>query len=106
MLTDWYIDKDPQTGEKLWYRDNPEATSSGSKAHKSKPKPKKLLPARFRNLFDNKMVVCVEYDDLEDSDEGEIFRGCLAWFGFFVHMMLNFASLVSGRRAEGAGAGE
>ncbi|KAJ7927092.1 hypothetical protein B0H13DRAFT_1971588 [Mycena leptocephala] len=67
--------KDPQTGEKLWYRDNPEATSSsGSKAHKSKPKPKKLLSARFRNLFDNKMVVCVEYHDLEDSDEREIFR--------------------------------
>jgi hypothetical protein len=52
------------------------------------------------------MVVCVEYHDLEDSDEREIFRVCLVRFGFFVHMMLDFASFVSGRRAEGAGAGE
>ncbi|KAF8174612.1 hypothetical protein K438DRAFT_1848583 [Mycena galopus ATCC 62051] len=67
--------KDPSTGEKLWYRDNPEAASSStSKSHKPKPKPKKLLPARFRNLFDGKMVVCVEYHDLEDSDEREIFQ--------------------------------
>ncbi|KAJ7274194.1 hypothetical protein C8J57DRAFT_1506303 [Mycena rebaudengoi] len=57
--------KDPATSEKLWYRDNP---AHPTKAHK------KLLPVKYRNLFDNKAVVCVEYQDLKDADEREIFQ--------------------------------
>ncbi|KAJ7047222.1 hypothetical protein C8F04DRAFT_1063065 [Mycena alexandri] len=57
--------KDSHTGEKLWYRDNPD--------HRTRT-PKKLLSQKYRNLFDGKAVVCVEYQDLEDADEREIFQ--------------------------------
>ncbi|KAJ7436712.1 hypothetical protein FB451DRAFT_1108693, partial [Mycena latifolia] len=57
--------KDPLTGEKLWYRDNP--------AHRTKTA-KKILPEKYRNMFDGKAVVCVEYQDLQDADEREIFQ--------------------------------
>ncbi|KAJ7626513.1 hypothetical protein B0H17DRAFT_1110686 [Mycena rosella] len=53
------------TNEKLWYRDNP--------AHRTKTA-KKILPEKYRKLFDGKAVVCVEYQDLEDADEREIFQ--------------------------------
>ncbi|KAJ7148226.1 hypothetical protein C8R46DRAFT_1128088 [Mycena filopes] len=53
------------TNEKLWYRDNPE--------HRTRT-PKKLLTDKYRNLFDGKAVVCVEYQDLKDADEREIFQ--------------------------------
>ncbi|KAJ7717915.1 hypothetical protein DFH07DRAFT_692052, partial [Mycena maculata] len=54
-----------ETGDKLWYCDNP--------AHRTKSA-KKLLPQKYRNMFDGKAVVCVEYQDLEDADEREIFQ--------------------------------
>ncbi|KAJ7846691.1 hypothetical protein B0H14DRAFT_3867637, partial [Mycena olivaceomarginata] len=56
--------KDAISGDKLWYRDNPAARG----------KSKKLLPEKFRNMFDAKAVVCVEYQDLDDADEREIFQ--------------------------------
>ncbi|KAF7358876.1 hypothetical protein MSAN_01227800 [Mycena sanguinolenta] len=63
----WYIipHKDPETGEKYWYRDNPD--------HRTRTA-KKLLPQKFRNMFDGKAVVCVEYQGLDDADEREIFQ--------------------------------
>ncbi|KAJ6537252.1 hypothetical protein DFH09DRAFT_1042568 [Mycena vulgaris] len=57
--------KDPKTGEKLWYRDNP--------AHRTKTA-KKILPEKYRKMFDTKAIVCVEYPGLEDADEREIFQ--------------------------------
>ncbi|KAM6499060.1 hypothetical protein JOM56_004568 [Amanita muscaria] len=55
--------KDPLTGEKLWYKD----------VGQSK-RPKRLLPEKYRRLFANKQIVCVEYHDITDQDEREIFQ--------------------------------
>jgi hypothetical protein len=72
-----YTDLPPRiSGDKLWYRDNPAARG----------KSKKLLPEKFRNMFDAKAVVCVEYQDLDDADEREIFQVggrclCFVWTG-------------------------
>ncbi|KAI5981513.1 hypothetical protein EDC04DRAFT_3022073 [Pisolithus marmoratus] len=50
------------TNEKLWY-----------KSSAQNPK-RKLLPVHLRTLFANKQVVCVEYSDLTDDQEREIFQ--------------------------------
>ncbi|KAF8873898.1 hypothetical protein BD779DRAFT_1664324 [Infundibulicybe gibba] len=58
--------KDSLTGEKLWYTDvSPEGKTS---------RVRKVLPEKYRRLFANKQVVCVEYQDITDSDEREIFQ--------------------------------
>ncbi|KJA16222.1 hypothetical protein HYPSUDRAFT_147982 [Hypholoma sublateritium FD-334 SS-4] len=51
------------TGEKLYYKD---IGASGPK--------RRLLPEKYRRLFANKQIVCVEYQDITDSDEREIFQ--------------------------------
>ncbi|KAJ7884329.1 hypothetical protein B0H14DRAFT_2564386 [Mycena olivaceomarginata] len=56
---------DRETGEKYWYRDNPDYRTRTAK---------KIFPPKFRNMFDSKAVVCVEYQDLDDADEREIFQ--------------------------------
>jgi len=33
-----------------------------------------LLPEKFRRLFSNKQIVCIEYMDIDDRDEREIFQ--------------------------------
>ncbi|KAG6859872.1 hypothetical protein C0995_002632 [Termitomyces sp. Mi166 len=53
------------TSQKLWY------TDTGAGGGKQK---KKLLPLKYRKLFANKQIVCVEYTDVTDSDEREIFQ--------------------------------
>lgn len=58
------------TGEKLWFRDDP------SESSKSAAK-RKILPEKYRTMFSNKQVVCVEYSDLTDGDERDIFQVCL-----------------------------
>ncbi|KAF9466669.1 hypothetical protein BDZ94DRAFT_127231 [Collybia nuda] len=58
--------KDPLTSEKLWYKDV--QSTSG------RTRPRKLLPEKYRRLFANKQIVCVEYQDITDSDEREIFQ--------------------------------
>ncbi|KIJ94161.1 hypothetical protein K443DRAFT_12331 [Laccaria amethystina LaAM-08-1] len=37
-------------------------------------KTRKILPEKLRKLFANKQIVCVEYQDITDSDEREIFQ--------------------------------
>ncbi|KAF9078618.1 hypothetical protein BDP27DRAFT_1252376 [Rhodocollybia butyracea] len=55
------------TGEKLWFKDEPsEGSTSASK--------RKILPEKYRTMFSNKQVVCVEYSDLTDGDERDIFQ--------------------------------
>lgn len=54
--------KDSFTNEKLWY-----------KSSAQNPR-RKLLPQQLRTLFANKQVVCVEYSDLTDNQEREIFQ--------------------------------
>jgi len=53
------------TNEKLWYKD----VGTGSRGPK-----KKLLPEKYRHLFANKQIVCIEYQDITDDDEREIFQ--------------------------------
>ncbi|KAF8808804.1 hypothetical protein BYT27DRAFT_7188278 [Phlegmacium glaucopus] len=54
------------TGEKLWYKDV--QTVERSSRHR------RLLPDEYRKTFANKQIVCVEYQDITDSDEREIFQ--------------------------------
>ncbi|KIK68384.1 hypothetical protein GYMLUDRAFT_237447 [Collybiopsis luxurians FD-317 M1] len=59
--------RDPITGEKLWFKNDPsESSSSAAK--------RRLLPEKYRTMFANKQVVCVEYSDLTDGDERDIFQ--------------------------------
>ncbi|KIJ19316.1 hypothetical protein PAXINDRAFT_166560 [Paxillus involutus ATCC 200175] len=58
--------RDPLTGEKYWYK-NSAASQSGRS-------PGMLLPEKYRRLFANKQIVCIEYQDLPDSEEREIFQ--------------------------------
>ncbi|KAG6898814.1 hypothetical protein C0993_003935 [Termitomyces sp. T159_Od127] len=61
-----HVRADPTiTSQKLWY------TDTGAGAGRQK---KKLLPLILRKLFANKQIVCVEYTDVTDHDEREIFQ--------------------------------
>lgn len=53
------------TGERLWYKEVPSGKSARAR---------KLLPERYRRVFANKQIVCVEYHDITDTDEREIFQ--------------------------------
>ncbi|KAF6752450.1 hypothetical protein DFP72DRAFT_1070396 [Ephemerocybe angulata] len=57
--------KDPITSEKWWYKDIP---TTSNRTHK------KILPEKLRRAFANKQIVCVEYQDITDNDEREIFQ--------------------------------
>ncbi|KAG6336209.1 hypothetical protein ID866_2886 [Astraeus odoratus] len=61
-------DKDPveirQTGDKYYYKSG--ATSQSARSM--------LLPEKYKRLFSNKQIVCIEYQDLPDTDEREIFQ--------------------------------
>ncbi|KAF7323100.1 hypothetical protein HMN09_00090200 [Mycena chlorophos] len=56
--------RDPDTNDKYWYTDNPLNRTA---------KTKTMLPDKYRRLWDTKAVVCVEYSDLKEADEREIF---------------------------------
>ncbi|KAJ3971579.1 hypothetical protein EV361DRAFT_949578 [Lentinula raphanica] len=58
--------KDSHTGEKLWYKDNTESSKQNSK--------RKILPDKYRQMFANKQIVCVEYSELTDANERDIFQ--------------------------------
>jgi hypothetical protein len=51
------------SGEKLYYTDLDTSTRK-----------RKLMPEKYRKIFANKQIVCVEYQDITDSDEREIFQ--------------------------------
>ncbi|KAJ8091048.1 hypothetical protein PM082_024655 [Marasmius tenuissimus] len=52
--------RDAETGQQYWFVKDP----------KDK---KELLPEKYRSIFSNKQIVCVEYQDLKDTDERDIF---------------------------------
>jgi hypothetical protein len=54
------------TNEKFWFKDVP----SSAKTKRSR----KILPEKYRQLFKNKQVVCVEYQDLTENHERDIFQ--------------------------------
>ncbi|KAH7910424.1 hypothetical protein BJ138DRAFT_1126889 [Hygrophoropsis aurantiaca] len=58
--------KDPSSNDKYWYK-----LTSSSQSSKTLGK---LLPEKYRRQFANKQIVCIEYQDLLDSDEREIFQ--------------------------------
>ncbi|RPD52550.1 hypothetical protein L226DRAFT_541090 [Lentinus tigrinus ALCF2SS1-7] len=53
--------KDPFTGEKFVFKDTGKIKA-------------KLLPERYRKLFMNKQIVCMEYQDITPANEREIFQ--------------------------------
>ncbi|KIP04420.1 hypothetical protein PHLGIDRAFT_129517 [Phlebiopsis gigantea 11061_1 CR5-6] len=55
--------KDVYTGEKYFYKENPNRAERG-----------KLLPLRYQKIFQNKQIVCIEYTNLTDDSEREIFQ--------------------------------
>ncbi|THU79356.1 hypothetical protein K435DRAFT_558726, partial [Dendrothele bispora CBS 962.96] len=57
--------RDPITNEKFWFRIK-DSVHDGKKA--------RLLPDRYRRAFANKQIVCVEYQDLTDANERDIFQ--------------------------------
>ncbi|KAK7435615.1 hypothetical protein VKT23_019567 [Stygiomarasmius scandens] len=59
--------RDPITNEKLWYRTDRAAQAVA----RGKPR---LLPERYRRSFANKQIVCVEYQELTDENERDIFQ--------------------------------
>ncbi|KAG7091635.1 hypothetical protein E1B28_010656 [Marasmius oreades] len=52
--------RDADTGRQYWF-DN------------ANSKQRELLPERYRSIFSNKQIVCVEYQELKDTDERDIF---------------------------------
>jgi hypothetical protein len=60
--------RDAETNEKLWYKDN------GSGSGRGKGRKRKMIPDKYRRMFTMKQIVCVEYSDLSEEDEREIFR--------------------------------
>ncbi|KAJ3869502.1 hypothetical protein EV359DRAFT_76621 [Lentinula novae-zelandiae] len=56
-----------KTREKLWFKKDP------SESPKNAAK-RKILPDKYRQMFSNKQVVCVEYSGLTDADERDIFQ--------------------------------
>ncbi|KAF9650444.1 hypothetical protein BDM02DRAFT_1436731 [Thelephora ganbajun] len=54
--------KDSFTNQKLWYKQMKGKTA------------RKLLPEKYRTLFENKMIVCIEYEGLRDDQEREMFQ--------------------------------
>ncbi|THU99208.1 hypothetical protein K435DRAFT_719927 [Dendrothele bispora CBS 962.96] len=60
--------RDPMTNEKFWYIKN-------SSVHQNTKKSSvRLLPEKYRRSFSNKQIVCVEYQDLTDANERDIFQ--------------------------------
>ncbi|KAI0698000.1 hypothetical protein BC835DRAFT_1468970 [Cytidiella melzeri] len=51
------------TNEKFFFKELPDRKEKG-----------KLLPERYRKIFVNKQLVCMEYSDMTDSDEREVFQ--------------------------------
>lgn len=58
--------KDPQTGDKYWYKLNASNQNGRSAGY--------MLPVKYQRLFANKQIVCIEYQDLPDFEEREIFQ--------------------------------
>ncbi|KAF8263209.1 hypothetical protein EI94DRAFT_609661 [Lactarius quietus] len=53
--------KDEESKRKYWYK-------------QKAGKPGKQLPAKYKRMFSNKQIVCIEYMEITEDDEREIFR--------------------------------
>ena len=57
---------------------------------------RRLLPDEYNKTFANKQIVCVEYQDITDADEHEIFQVCRGLFfisAFFLNLSLKRVQL-------------
>lgn len=54
---------------------------------------RKLLPEKYRSMFENKMIVCIEYEGLNDDQEREMFQV----FFTYRYPHLNFLTYISQR---------
>ncbi|KAH6874838.1 hypothetical protein BKA70DRAFT_1412795 [Coprinopsis sp. MPI-PUGE-AT-0042] len=62
-VTGAVTDKDALTAEKWWFKESPPGQ-----------KTRKVLPEKLRKTFANKQIVCVEYQDISEDDEREVFQ--------------------------------
>lgn len=53
------------TAEKLWFK-GVTGTTRGAK--------RKIMPEKYRKVFANKQIVCVEYHEISEEDEREVFQ--------------------------------
>ncbi|KAH8826521.1 hypothetical protein DL96DRAFT_1608203 [Flagelloscypha sp. PMI_526] len=65
--------KDPVTKEVLWFKDDGRPYHANARST-GPGKPKVMLPEKYRTLFANKQVVCVEYSEITDMDERDVFQ--------------------------------
>jgi len=48
---------------------------------------RRLLPEKYRTLFENKMIVCIEYEGLSDDQEREMFQVFLSSQSLFPNFL-------------------
>lgn len=52
---------------------------------------RRLLPERYRAIFENKMIVCIEYEGLSNDQEREMFQVFFTsrcpYFDFLTHLL-------------------
>ncbi|KAH6894867.1 hypothetical protein BKA70DRAFT_1232459 [Coprinopsis sp. MPI-PUGE-AT-0042] len=58
-----FMDGQTKTPEKWWFKESPPGQ-----------KTRKVLPEKLRKTFANKQIVCVEYQDISEDDEREVFQ--------------------------------
>ncbi|KAJ3910738.1 hypothetical protein F5879DRAFT_928693 [Lentinula edodes] len=58
--------RDPITGQKYWYK-IPQSPNASEKKQQ-------VLPDKLQTMFANKQIVCVEYSELSDLEERDIFK--------------------------------
>ncbi|KAI8976347.1 hypothetical protein BD414DRAFT_539340 [Trametes punicea] len=54
--------RDPFSGERFYFKDDPKGVK------------RQILPERYKKLFLNKQIVCMEYQDISPENEREIFQ--------------------------------
>ena len=61
--------------EPLYFGLTPRSESKKKYWYKQKPgKPGNQLPEKYKRMFANKQIVCIEYMEISEADEREIFR--------------------------------
>jgi hypothetical protein len=76
------------TGDKLWFKE------SVSGATGSRGARRKMMPEKYRKVFCNKQVVCVEYHEISEEDEREVFQ-VRSKKTFREFSVINFSSIES-----------
>ena len=64
---------------------------------------RKLLPEKYRNLFENKMIVCIEYEGLSDDQEREMFQVSFVSQYLFSGFLTHFSESTNGDGADTRG---